>query len=143
MQRAQRKGGLLQQALLQSAGALQGDPEGPDQTGFGRHQDAPPGERGHGGRDRPVVADPALHEDGLAHRAAALHAVVVIHADRIDQAGEQVGPAHPFMGRVLEVAADEGGALVAEIGWGFPLQGECGDLIEPHTQRFVRCLLKE
>ena len=142
-ERLERKGRGRHEAPFEPPGDLQGDPEGPDQARLGRHQDAPAGECGHGGRHRPVVADPALHEEGRADRAVALDAVAVIHADRVDQAGQQVGLTDPLLGRVLHVAADEGGALVGEVGRGRPGQRQGRDVLEGHAERLAGRLFEE
>ena len=95
---------------------LQGNAECAHETGLGRHDDRDADERSHSQRHRPIVADTALHEDAAADRASPPYPVQIVEADGIDQAGQDIVGAHPFLARRLHIARYERRALVAKIG---------------------------
>ena len=83
---------------------LERDAERAHQAGIGRHDDRFADEGGHRHRHGAVVADAALHEDLPADGAVALDAVRVVHADRVDEAGDDVFALDALVGGVLDVA---------------------------------------
>ena len=89
-QHRQVKRFFLHQAAGHPFFNLEGDAEGPHEAGFRRNDDRFSRKGGHGKGNGPVVADPSLHEYLFTHRPVSFHAVDVIHADGIDQAGDNV-----------------------------------------------------
>ena len=103
--------------------------------GWGGDDDRLAREGRHGHRDSLVVAHAALHEDLVPGLAEALHPVHIIDADRIHQAGQDVLLADPFLGGGVDVAGDEGGALVAEVRRVRGAQGQGGDVFHLDAHR--------
>ena len=132
-----------QQALFDAGVHLERDAEGPHQAGLRRDDDRFADEGRHGERHGAVVADAALHEDLLAHRAVALDPVGVVHADRVDQPGHDVLAADALVDRVLDVRRDEGRALVVEVGRPVAPQRRLRDLLHAHAERLEGALLEK
>ena len=133
----------LKQSVVDAAFDLEGHAEGAHQSGLGRHDDRLAGQGGHGDGDGFVVADPALHEDLPPYRAVAFHAIGVIHADRVNQSGDDVRHGHAFLGGAFDVRADEGGALVVEIWRRLALKRGAADLGHRDAEAFLGGFLEE
>ncbi|OPY85057.1 MAG: hypothetical protein A4E72_02039 [Syntrophus sp. PtaU1.Bin208] len=137
------KGPFLEQPMIQAFSYLHGHAEGPHQSGFRGDNDPFARQGGHGDGNGPVVTDPALHEDVVPHRAVSLYPVAVVHADGINESRDDVCPAHPFVGGILDIAVDEGGALVAEIGGGITLQGNSSDILHGDAHGLPGCFFEK
>ncbi|OPZ74397.1 MAG: hypothetical protein BWY80_00597 [Firmicutes bacterium ADurb.Bin456] len=107
--------GRLQQPQGQPVFNLQGHTEGSHKARLRGHDNLLAGEGRHGRRDSPVVADTALHKDLSSHGPVTLHPVIIIQANRVNQARGQVFQPRPLLDGCFDIAADKGSTLVAEV----------------------------
>ena len=120
--------GLLHKPVPDPVFHLQRDAEGPGETRLWRHDDGLPKEGRHGQWDGLVVTHAALHEDLVTDLPGSFHAVRVVHANGIDQPRNDILLRDAFVTGILDIAADERGTLVVEVGWSLPLHSDVLDI---------------
>ncbi len=129
------RAGAVRLAFEQAPG-FQGNAECARQPGLRRHHDGRAQYRRHGGRNGAVVTDSALHEYPFAGRPRALDAIEIIEAYGIHEARQQVVAPHALLCCALDVARNEGSALVVEIRRRKAGKGQFANLFGRDIERF-------
>ena len=102
-----------------------------------------PRKSSHGKRHSFIQTNSPLHENFSSYRPVSLDAIVVIHADRINNACYNIIPAYSLIERVFDVASYKSRALVVKIGWIIPKNSNIGNFLHLNLQSFFCRLFEE
>ncbi len=90
-----------------------------------------------------VITHAALHKDFFSHLPVSFDAVGVVHADGIDQPGNNILMRYAFVNGILDIRRDKCGALVVEVRRALSFHCNIRDVFHGHIQRFQRRLFKK